>query len=319
MDRDKNIDNLRGLAMLAMIISHTTAYFLKDKLAFLIWDITEFAVPIFLFCSIYIFYQKLKTIDWSSFLKYLKKRLSRLLLPYYLFLLVYFFLIYFFEPKKLSFHHFFSNIFLYGGLSLNWLVLLFIYLIFLMPFIFLLEERKLWFYLYGAFSLVSSLVFVFISPINYRLIMWLPWSLIIYLTIYVIKNKNNNKRLFLLAAISLTVFALLYFVEKKTGHKLIQYANKYPPNLYHLSYGAFSIVFFFWLSKKKIFQFLSFDKFLKFFSINSYSLFFIHNLVILILNWLNIRFFNWILFFIFVIAISMILQFFLNVAKKLFV
>jgi len=63
MDRDKMIDNLRGMAMLAMIVIHSISYFFSDKLSFLIWDYSQWAVPVFFFCSFYLFFKSSKKIS----------------------------------------------------------------------------------------------------------------------------------------------------------------------------------------------------------------------------------------------------------------
>ena len=57
--RDQLIDNLRGLAMIVMILTHATAYFPNDIVSFTLWNWSNFAVPIFLFCSVYLFIKKI--------------------------------------------------------------------------------------------------------------------------------------------------------------------------------------------------------------------------------------------------------------------
>ncbi|KKP65816.1 MAG: hypothetical protein UR68_C0027G0007 [Candidatus Roizmanbacteria bacterium GW2011_GWA2_35_19] len=315
MKRDSTIDNLRGLAMLAMIIVHATSYFLKDSLTLAIWDNLQWAVPVFLFCSFYLYYKNTKSFDRKTVAPYLEKRFGRLLIPYYQFLLVYFPLAYLFIPSKLSMNTVWANIFLYGGLDLNWLPLLFIYLIIIMPLMFIFKNNKLVMVSLFLISLFSSIYFIFSTPFHYRLIMWLPWILMIFFTLFVIKNEDNWRRLFLLAGISFLVFIILRFIEIKIGHNLTHYGNKYPPTLYHQSFGFFSTIILLWLSKKNIFNFLGFEKLLHFLSVNSYSLFLIHNLVIITLVWLKIKFNNWIIFFVAIYFFTTIIQIGLNKIK----
>ncbi|MBD3840001.1 MAG: acyltransferase family protein, partial [Epsilonproteobacteria bacterium] len=120
MDRNKDIDNLRGLAMISMMVIHACSYFLKTKEVYLLWNYLQWAVPVFLFCS---FYLSLKDKRPTNYLK----RLKRLFIPYWIFLFVYFLLLYFFEKKNFSFQYLRANIFLYRGIDFNWLVLLFLY------------------------------------------------------------------------------------------------------------------------------------------------------------------------------------------------
>ncbi|MBI5122222.1 acyltransferase family protein [Candidatus Roizmanbacteria bacterium] len=319
MERNKSIDNLRGLAMFAMMVIHAISYFFSDKFSFYIWDYSQWAVPVFLFCSCYLYFKSPKKLDKLTFFSYLRKRLLRLLIPYYFFLFSFYMLLYFFDIKSFfNFAQLKANIFLYGGLNYNWLVLLFVYFTFLMPFILWLEQYKYFFYGFFFTSFASSIYFIF-SPLNYRLIMWLPWSTLIFFTIFFVRNEKNWKKLFLTATAFIIIFFILRVIEIKISHNSTQYANKYPPTLYHLSYGIFSTIFIFWLSKKNFFSYFNFERLLYFLSINSYSLFFIHILVILSLNWLNLKTSHWFTFFLIILGTSSMIQLVLNRFKKLFV
>lgn len=316
MKRDKSIDNLRGLAMMAMMVIHAISYFFSDKLSFYIWDFSQLAVPVFLFCSFYLYFKNPKRIEKFTFFSYLKKRFSRLFIPYYIFLFFFYILLYWFDKKSFfNFNQLKASIFLYGGINFNWLVLLFSYLTFLMPFIFWLKQYKYLYYGFFLASITSSIYFIF-SPLNYRLVMWLSWSVLIFFTIFFIKNEKNWKKLSLTATVFIIIFFILRIIEIKIGHNLTQFENKYPPTLYHLSYGIFSIIFIFWLSKKNFFSFLNFDRLLHFLSVNSYSLFFIHILVMLSLNWLNLKTNHWFTFFLMILSISSAIQLVLNRFKK---
>lgn len=303
--------------MLAIIIIHATSYFLKDKIAFFVWDSLHWAVPVFLFCSFYLYYNKVKEFDKKTVIPYFKKRFNRLIIPYYVFLLAYFPLAYFLGKQKINLDIIIKNIFAIGGLDLNWLPLLFLYFSFLMPLLLILKKKKACFNVWGFLAIVSSIVFIFYK-IDYRLIMWLPWSLIIFFTIYFLQNREDQKKLNILAVLSLLIYGLAYLLEAKIGHTLTHYANKYPPTIYQLSYGVFWTILLYQLSKKNIFRFFNFDKFLNFFSINSYELFFIHILVIFVFSWLKIRFFHWTIFFAVIMFLSIMIQLMINKMKKIF-
>ena len=90
MKRDRTIDTLRGLAMFAMMVIHACSYYLKDKTTLFIWDNLQWAVPVFVFCSFYLFFGRKDKFSASDWLPYLKKRLTKLLTPYYYFLAVFF-------------------------------------------------------------------------------------------------------------------------------------------------------------------------------------------------------------------------------------
>ena len=114
MPRNKHLDNLRGLSMILMILIHATAYFLNDKVAYFLWDSSQFVFPVFIFCSVYLFFKKNVLINRKNIFSYIKKRFSRLLISYYFFLLVFFLSMIFIGRTVPSLSYVFQNIFLYG-------------------------------------------------------------------------------------------------------------------------------------------------------------------------------------------------------------
>lgn len=291
--------------MLAMIIAHATAYFLKDRFAFLIWDFSEWSVVTFLFCSSYLFYSRDFIFSIKNIVNYVKKRLVRLYLPYFYFLLLLFPLRYFLYTKKIDFDYIFKNVFFVGGLDLNWLVLIFFQLMFIFPIIYFFKKRSSFlYYLYFLVSLASSIYYLYVRNWDYRVIMWLPWSITIYFTIFFIDNQKKWEKLAIAAVVGFLVFLWSRSLVSNLGHNLTQFYNKYPPNIYHISYGIFSTLVLYFISKKNIFKILGLEGFLNFLSINSYPLFFVHNLAIFVLLWVGVKFSNWFSFFLVVFGLS---------------
>lgn len=311
MSRDTVIDNLRGLAMFSMMMIHACSYYLKDKTVFLIWDSLQWAVPVFIFCSFYVFYSKITKFNSIDWLPYIKKRLPRLLIPYYYYLFFVFFLFFIFGRKEFNLDYFLAGLFIIKGIQFNWLVLLFIYLTFLMPLILLFKKNRFLYYGFFVLSVISSIYFIF-KPFNFRLIMWLPWSTYAFFTIFFINNKSKPGFKFFIGFSSLIIFLILRIIEVNIGHNLSQFANKYPPTLYHLSFGIFWIMILYWLADKGFFNFLKFDRLLSFLSTNSYSLFFIHIIIIYLVLWTKTLPSNWFIFFLEIIAGSIIIQIFLK-------
>jgi len=306
------IDILRGLAMVAMISIHTNAYFLSNKVAGFLWDLGQFAVPLFIFCSGYLFFKK--DFHIKHYWHYVNKRFQRFLIPYYVFLIFYISLVYLKEPAKVTLNYFFQNLLVIGGVDINWLVFLFLYLsILLPPFYFLAHKHKVWFYFFASISFVSSLALMFFSfPFNYRLIMWLPWFLIIVFSFWLVKNEKNNMLQLIVFLFFILIFFSLRHLQVINHHSLIHYYNKYPPNLYHLSYGISFTIGLFWLAKREVFNFFLLKKMLDFLSINSYSVYFIHYLIIYVLFVITKIKFNWVTFFLYVLALSIIIQLLIN-------
>lgn len=309
------IDMLRGFAILVMIMLHTNAYFLKTPISFFIWDWGQFAVPVFIFCASYVFFQKQQTFStFSAFFKYLKKRLTRLLVPYYIFVLIFCGLFLLKDPSKITFSYVWHNLTINGGIDINWLVLLFVFFSIIMPFIsWSYTNNKTLFYLFTTASIISSILLVFYKfPYNYRLIMWLPWSLLVVVSYFIYKFERNKLFMLLGFATSTFLFIVFYYLQSYLKHSLIMYDNKYPPNFYHLTFCISSIFFICWVGKINKLFFFPVKQYLDFLSKNSYSIYFIHYSIIFILFAFTKIKFNWLTFFIATTAITSICQFIFN-------
>lgn len=277
--RQEEIDIMRGLSIIAMIAIHTAAYYHHVPAVYALWDTLEFAVPIFVFCSAYLFFKQEYHRNVGHTVGYFKKRLVRLLVPYYSFLLVYLPLLAYSEPKKITQSFLTDIIFLTGGVDFNWMVLLFLLLSFLMPILmYLFQKRMRLFVLYTVVAAASSIIFLFYYPNDhYRFYMILPWSLLVVFSWIFAKYEKSTNHILMLFGMSLIVFLLSRaVVDFREGGSIIHYENKYPPNLYHLSYGFVSIIglYYFSFIVKKTHGF--FRSLVSFFSKYSYSIFFIH-------------------------------------------
>lgn len=312
-----HIDMMRGIALFVMILIHTNAYFLSDRLAYTLWDISEFAVPVFIFCSAYLFFYK-KPVFGSSgdILKYVKKRFARLLVPYYVFAAVFFGIIYLKEPQKLTSAYIFQSLTATGGIDINWLVFLFLSFAILMPVLKLwIDKRRLYFYLFCVASLISSVIFLFNSSlltVNYRWTMWLPWSLVIVASYFVFRYEKRRWFYPISLICSFGVFVVLRIILSDFHRSLVMYNNKYPPNLYHLAYGLFSLIILLMVTNTGLFRWRPVFSFFGFLSKYSYPLFFSHYAIVFILM-LFFKFrFTWISFFATVFLLSIATQFLIN-------
>lgn len=313
------IDDIRGISIIVMILIHTNVYFLQNPISYTTLEISQFAVVAFIFCSSYLFYQKKQEYSWRTFFFHLWSRIKRLIIPYWIFFIVYYLLLLIKEPKKLTTFYLIQNIFVIGGIDFNWLVLLFIQMAILMPFIsYLAEKRKKLLYVYTALAFFSSLIFLKYTPLPYyRSIMWLPWSLVLVYTFYFDRMWKSKKIFFLITLLSAGIFIITQqFILPSLHHSLYMYNNKYPPNIYHLTYGFFSVNILFFLSKLGVFSHKYTRTIIHFFSLYSYSLFFIHLLVIYAVTvFFHIKF-TWVTFFLSVITISTLIQLLFNAIKK---
>ena len=313
--RIEKIDMMRGFSMFVMILLHTNAYFLSIPLVFFLWNAGQFAVPIFIFCSSYLFFVKTHIFKTpKDVLLYIRRRLSRLLIPYYIFAAFYILLQSIKEPSRITLRYLFQNAFIIEGISINWLILLFIFFTFLTPFLFYMwTHNRIVFYFYTALSLFSSVFLMFNHfPYNYRLIMWLPWSLIVIFSFYVAKNEQKKSTLYLMFLFWIVVFLMMYYIQVRFGFSLRMYDNKYPPNLYHLSFGLFSIPLLYLAAKNGFLSLPGIKEIFHFLSIHSYSLYFIHWVVLYIVTAFFHFKFTCVSFFLTILISSVIVQVVLN-------
>lgn len=305
------IDALRGLAMLSMVIIHTNAYFRDIKIADFLWDANQFAVPVFIFCSAYIFFKKQRPFNHvSGWFFYIKQRFIRLLVPYYIFAGVYIFLTLLKEPTKITASYLTQSFFLVGGIDINWLILLFLIFSFIMPVLAYVAKKSLvLFCLLALISALTALLLVFFPfSFNYRLIMWVPWLTIVFMGWFFVRYENRKILWVVGPLISLLFFLSLRAVQRNLGHSLIMFDNKYPPNLYHLSYGALAVFILFFLAKKGAFNFLPLKKVLEFLSLHSFPVYFIHWIIIYALTLFFKIKFQWVGFFLTVLFLTLMVQ-----------
>ena len=121
------LDDIRGLSIIVMIMIHTNAYFLSNWWSATTRDISQFAVVAFLFCSSYLSIQKPFPQSPSELLPYVIKRLKRLVLPFFIFFTVYIALMKFGIGKSFPLKYIVESYLLIGGIDFNWLVLLFVF------------------------------------------------------------------------------------------------------------------------------------------------------------------------------------------------
>ncbi len=314
--RNYEIDILRGIGILAIIIIHVNAYFLGNSTAKLLWDYSQFTVQTFVFCAGYIFFSNKKQLSLRTFPSYFLKRVKRLILPYYLFLFLYFFFIWLSDPKSLNIAYLIRQLTLTTpGNELNWFVVLFLQFAVLIPILsWWGEKRKVFFHLYSLFALGFSLFLLSSQvPINYKLTMWLPWSLILILSWYTARLEDRNWFYPITITVTFLTFYFLRLALQLWGRSLTFYDNKYPPNLYFTSYGILITLLLMLSAQKGVFKGSIVKKTLTFLGVNSYSIFFIHFLLIFsFAHFLNFALYSWWQVFLVIFVLTVILQLSIN-------
>ncbi len=283
------IDFLRAVGILGVIATHVFSYNLINPLNTFIWNYLHFVITSFIFCSGYVMYvaykEKVdtvgKTVSWY------KKRLVRLLQPYYIYLLAHVGLVFFFPVYfnglgiQLNWKYITQSLLLTGGINENWLPLLFVELAFLFPILlFLLKRAKPLFSAYVVIGLVVTVVFT-LHPFPYSLyrwVMWIPWSLVFVLSWYFAhrQTKSTMKIYLGISVVSAVLFAGLFVWFGSLHRSLTLIDNKYPPNLFYISY-EFAVSFMLLIVAHT--TFLQKDWLVRiyhFLSSRSYGLFFVH-------------------------------------------
>lgn len=286
LDRYSSIDFLRAVAIFGVIAIHVFSLHLSSWVNIFLWNYLQFVVGAFILCSGYVLFarykESFKTVQ-SIFVWY-KKRLFRLLIPYYTYLVIHIFLIFTF-PRYFSGIGFnfssgfwFNALFLTGGANHNWLVLLFVQLTIVFPFLIKYQKFKI---IYFIFSLVVSFIFTFyLFPYQYyRLVMWIPWSTLIYGAIF-LSQQSGLKKIISVGIISGVVYFILNFYLYSTHHLLKLIDNKYPPNIYYLSYALFVSVIILLIGNSLFLRKSFIKQSYEFISRKSYELFFVHFIVL---------------------------------------
>lgn len=291
--RFEHIDFIRSVSIVVIIATHVYSYFLSNPLNNFIWNYSHFAVPAFIFCSGYVLTAGYTNQfnNFSNIISWYLKRLKRILIPFYVYLIIHYALwrIFpnFFQGIGLekSWKFIFQSVLMSGGVNINWLPLLFLELTLLFPLILKIFQNKklLWVYLAMSFAVTIFLTIKTFPYSYFRLIMWVPWSLIFIFSIYSFKKEQNENsiakitRKYLLGfliSFSLFLFLFILWHPLNKSFNLIDY--KYPPGLYYLSYSFGLTCLLITVSKLKIFKINLIRKTSRYISVNSYQLFFIH-------------------------------------------
>lgn len=284
------IDFLRAIGIVGVIATHVFSYNLVTPLNTFIWNYLHFVITSFIFCSGYVMYvlYKDKVSSWSSLSLWYKNRLSRLLVPFYIYFLVYLCLSLLFPQffsglgLQNSAHYIWQSLALLGGINENWLPLLFVELTFLFPFlIVLLKKVKIVLWLYIVLGILFT-VWITISPFPYayyRWVMWIPWSLVFILSWYFAQKEDKKARVIMYTLISIVssiFFAELYILLSHFHRSVVLIDNKYPPNFFYIFYEfAISFLLLVIASWKKL-QSKWLTMGVTYLSSRSYALFFVH-------------------------------------------
>ena len=295
------IDFLRAIGILGVIATHVFSDNLTNAFNTFVWNYLHFVITSFVFCSGYVMYiaYRDKVDSLKKLPSWYKKRLIRLLQPYYLYLIAHVGLVFILPMYfgglgiQKNWHYIWQSIILTGGINENWLPLLFVELAVLFPILlFLLKRFKGLFWIYVSLGIIYTL-YSTLFPVSYsiyRWVMWIPWSLVFVSSWYFAKRdqqKSSTKLYLLISVVSAVVFGGLFIWFGNAHRSLTLIDNKYPPNLFYISY-EFAISFLLLtIASLGIFQSEAKVKIYTWLSSRSYGLFFVHFLYLDLILQLN--------------------------------
>ena len=244
--RDISIDILRAIAMLGLIAAHvfTTNDF--------VLQLRSFDVPMMVFLSGVVYSASIKNNNQSYF-AYIFKRFVRIIIPTWIFITFYFGVI-----KHDNIHNFLS----YYSLLTNWYVWImrvFFIIAIISPVITKhldsLSNKKCYIVIY-FFLVLNEILCGF--PIAYGgmrviAIMNIAYVLVFCLGYIINRTTTRSIHTFIIILSTLYVIICLFYLYK-TGEYILTNTQKYPPQLYYLSY-ALAWIYGLWLLKKSIVSF----------------------------------------------------------------
>lgn len=275
--------------MILVFLLHALALYLNQKTIFYIWDYFHFAVASFIFCSAYVFFKKGISAkeDLQLGVSYFVKRIQRLYMPFFYFFAVLVVCMAVFEPSKLSSTYILNSLLIIGGVDISWLVLLFVQFTVLFPLLLhWYRHNTQLFYFYAVVAVVSSVSLFFYTPeLSWKWYMWLPWSVMALFAIFFTQNEEKYfSRINMVYLGAGIVFVALQILEFIQDGRITIYTHKYPPDLTKISYGILMIGLMHKAYTAGILDKLRVVPFLSFLSTYSYPLFFVHYIVIYLMN-----------------------------------
>lgn len=289
--RDMHIDVLRAMAILWMIVMHINPSFPQYAWANFIWNIGQWVVPAFILCSIAVDRENVQS--FKGYVSYLIKRLKRLLVPYYLWLISYLFLTVVLGGKVLTFSYVWKNILLVGGSNYNWLIFLFVIVTVAVPVLrFIAHKSEVWSVLFYFVAASVSVIFVqnrSYFNANYRWWMIIPWWGITLAVILLLQwwKKKRYANIAALFITSLSVYWYWYLYFLRNGASTHTFPHKYPPDIYFFNFGIWSVIVAFVLTfflARRLNPSGYISRFLTFTSKFSYTIFFVHILVLYVVG-----------------------------------
>lgn len=269
--RSLQFDFLKSIGILCIILAHT----MKGEPNSFLYQLRNFDVPLMVMVSGTLFWLTSGKKNYS-FWQYLRKRIPRLILPVWCFFTIFFILSYFiaiWQGKAYPFHLkqiIYTYILLIGGVGYVWIIRVFLLIAAISPLIVKLKQKfqsnKLFLLsiipIYIVYTILlnfrnnlsniepNSLLNFFYQRVLVNLLfdqiilLLIPYTCIFMLGMALVELKRRE--ILLMSLTFFTIFLYLAFDYYQEFNTFIQtQTNKYPPQLYYLSYSiALSLILY---------------------------------------------------------------------------
>ncbi len=307
------IDILKVIGLLLIILAHISTNPIINQ-------IRSFDVPLLVIISGML---SVKSFNKCTNVKeYYKKRVARLLIPTYIFIILYFLLVKVLKmfvgdfSYKTDWNSVIRSFLLMDGIGYVWIIRVYLLTALSTPLLIKMKEKlntKIYFSILILIYILYEFTFIIFGNSNYFLqyILYyiIPYGIILAIGIEISDNKVNNKKIQNVICISFGIIYLICIAVNMAIKGEFVYTSqfKYPPRIYYISYAIFvSILLIILISKIKIYK-LS-EKFVyitRFISRHSLWIYFWHVIYISLLQWSNIHI-SQILEYIIIVIISVL-------------
>ena len=244
MKRNCKYDILRGIGILLIVLAHVGSPEVLHQMRC-------FDVPLLIFISGLVI--KLGSYKEETYIHYVKRRITRIVIPVWAFLVIYFIALFLllqlgFITTFPTWDYIFKSFLFIGGISYVWIFRIFLLLTLMTPLIIRIGEGNIRSVLYVMLAIASCEIIKFKEPLyqSSSLLSFvlqdcittvLGYSVLLLLGI-IIRRMNNKQNRYLTLFVCMLFFAMIVYASFSGDNIQITPYYKYPPRLLFISYGA---------------------------------------------------------------------------------
>lgn len=312
MNRLKNIDILKIIGLLCIILAHVEPNGI-------IFQLRNFDVVLMIMISSYLFIINNDKNKSKIDCKYLIKRIKRLLIPTWIFLVIFFIISKTFTNYSLK--AIIHSFLLHEGIGYVWVIRIYLMVAVLLPILVPMLKKKYSYLviiiLYIIYEISAQIGIFNINIIMADIIAYIiPTILIIAVTYWV--SNNKEKKIVIFSLINFLIFILCGLIIYKLTGK-IENTNymKYPFRIYYLSYAFFISTILILITRIKVVTDLLYNKFVEIISKSSLWIYLWHILFVILIKTVYPNL-NWIIKYICVLGLSISITYIQNKMLDIF-